>query len=216
MIAMIKSFLSAIADMVKPKKPEKIPQTFDDAVNVIIEMVMNLREDDRSYLLSQTSPHMFAAITHHNIGRMVRNDWQLWVDGSPLYLYMKRFYGISHADDISGVIFMCAWQKMTNKAMTPKVFADACLEYWKTIEENGENGVTIEMRDGEVIAHPRKSNEADTVDGGTQVIRVDSSRLPGCKTGSDAGDGKEVGEVQGEAEEGLPEEGNGTSSGSRR
>jgi hypothetical protein len=70
---------------------------------------------------------------------------------------MKREYGIDHPDDISGVISMCAWQKLNGEEMTPKVFADSCIEYWKTVEESGDNGLVIEVKEsGEVKAHPKR------------------------------------------------------------
>lgn len=154
---MIKNMLSAIKEAVsvgifrRVKSDNTPPADLDSAINKLCVMIISLREDDRSYLLSQSTPQMFAATIHNNIGRSIRNKWLLWDQTSPIVRYMKKEYGITHADDISGVISMCTFQKLNNVEQTPKLFSDACIEYWETIDSSESVEIHINA-DGSVKA----------------------------------------------------------------
>lgn len=157
---MLKSFGGTILELVgrrKRKSVTVIPYDLRSSVYALTVILLRLRESDKAYLFNQSSPQMFATTIHDNIGRSIRNAWGLWEEESQLRNYFKENYGIDHADDISGVISMCTWQELNNKEMTPKIFADSCIEYWRTVEESGGNGLVVEVKEtGEVKLHPKE------------------------------------------------------------
>lgn len=130
------------------------PVGFEGAVQQFCNMIQTMRSSDKDYLMGQRTPHLFASTLHHNLGRTVRNQWGLWAEDSELRDHMKKRFGVDHPDDISSMVMMCSWQKLNGKPMTPSIFAEACVEYWKTIEES-DKGVRIYTdQSGEVKVEP--------------------------------------------------------------
>jgi hypothetical protein len=113
----------------------KVPETLEEAIDKFIAIISSLKKSEREHLLGQENAQLFAVTLHHNIGRRVRNEWRLWEKDAPLVVYMKLKYEVDHADDIYSIVSMCAYQKINNQMMTPRLFADACIEHWEMLEK---------------------------------------------------------------------------------
>lgn len=126
------------------------PETFEEAVNQFSKVVKGMKGEDRIYLVNQKTAELFAATLHHNMGRFIRNKWGIWSDACPLRDHMKRRFGVEHPDDISSIIMMCSWQQLNRLPLTPIPFAEACIEYWKSVENQPANkSYTIHVEMGE-------------------------------------------------------------------
>jgi hypothetical protein len=77
-----------------------LPQTLDEAV----EALYTLAESLPGALEYIKNTQNWAIQQHHQLGRTYRNLWSLWDRTTPLVNFMNTTYGISHADDISGLI----------------------------------------------------------------------------------------------------------------
>jgi hypothetical protein len=51
---------------------------------------------------------------HHNLGRCIRNNWNLWEEGSTLREFFES-EGINHADDMSGIILQTFHRHLNEK-----------------------------------------------------------------------------------------------------
>lgn len=83
----------------------KIPETLEEAILILVanntSQLEKLRNDDM-------------AKYHHGTGTNIRNAWGLWKKDSPLHKHLHERFGLSHADDLSGIIFYC-FHKAINK-----------------------------------------------------------------------------------------------------
>jgi hypothetical protein len=132
----IKSFIKAFMLVFgKNKKAVCMPTTFEEAVSGMTHIISVMREEDKDYLINQKTAELFAASLHHNIGRSIRNNWMLWDKTSPLVRHFEIRYGVTHADDISGIVIMCTWQFLNSQPMTPEKYAKSCIDYWKKISK---------------------------------------------------------------------------------
>lgn len=90
------------------KLGEKIPQTINEAIDVIVS---SLEKDDIDFIKSNDS-----ASVHFTFGRALRNNWKLWAEESPIKNdFKKRFHLFGHADDISSIILIGVWAKVEGK-----------------------------------------------------------------------------------------------------
>ena len=63
---------------------------------------------------------------HHNLGRWLRNNWELWDENKELHKHFKSL-GIWHADDMSGIILTTYYRKIHN--LLPKL--DEQIQHYK-------------------------------------------------------------------------------------
>jgi hypothetical protein len=91
----------------KNMESEKIPETLDEAVDLIIS---NISEDDLQKL-KQMDYHTFIGHIHMFFGRGLRNDWHLWFNDNALTEYFTSI-GINHGDDRSGIILQSVFNKV--------------------------------------------------------------------------------------------------------
>lgn len=71
------------------------PLTFEEAVQEVIEDLL-----EAAIPKKETEIGLY----HHGYGTALRNEWGLWVEGTPLRSHMKERFGLGHADDLSGLI----------------------------------------------------------------------------------------------------------------
>ena len=67
---------------------------------------------------------------HSNLGRWIRNNWELWHAGS-----MTKFFnelGIHHADDMSGIIIESFWHHLRNEPLNLDNQILYYKEFWAT------------------------------------------------------------------------------------
>lgn len=105
----------------KKRKVDKV-KTFDDAVNYLIKNFNNK---------NFSNPYW-----HHNDGRKLRNDLNLWNRDTPLCLFMKNKYNITHPDDISGLILNAAKSKLNSINFDLAKEAKFYSDYWDKISNN--------------------------------------------------------------------------------
>lgn len=154
------SFSNLFNREMKSLKNHEKPYGFEMAVHLLYSMVKSMNRENREYLINQKTPQLFATCLHHNIGRTMRNNWGLWEDKNQLRNHMYKRFGIDHPDDISSVISMCTWQKLNNKPMTPSIFADSCIKYWDTLNNNNGKSLRVIVEDSGVIkVEPTENNE---------------------------------------------------------
>lgn len=66
---------------------------------------------------------------HSNLGRWLRNNWGLW-HGSNLSKYFNSL-GITHADDMSGIILTSFWRYRHNKPLELDEQVQEYKNYWE-------------------------------------------------------------------------------------
>ncbi len=74
---------------------------------------------------------------HHGIGRVLRNELELW-GKNKLTEYFKR-KGISHPDDMSGILLTSFHRRLNNKDICLEGQIETYIEYWKTAEKESPN-----------------------------------------------------------------------------
>jgi hypothetical protein len=115
----------------KKKKVSRV-KTFDDAVNFLIKNFNNKNFNNPYW--------------HHNDGRDLRNDLNLWSNESPIVVFMKNNYGITHADDISGLILNAAIAKLSDAEFDLKEQSKYYLDYWDSLHKTGS--AELKLKDG--------------------------------------------------------------------
>jgi len=134
--AWVKSIITGIRILFSKKRRETIshPKTLEEAMDAVIMALDSTLEHDRKYLMEAGSSHDFAAILHHSFGRFMRNRWQLWDNESALYKDINGRFGLTHGDDLSGIILQCTWDKIKGNRHQPQVYADSYKSYWAVVE----------------------------------------------------------------------------------
>jgi len=69
----------------------------------------------------------------HSGGRTIRNLWGLWRDGSPLRDQMVAQFKLTHADDLSLLIFGACWDDAQGVPRQTEQDVQTCVEHWKTM-----------------------------------------------------------------------------------
>ena len=72
------------------------PATIPEAIDLLEQ---HLTEKDKQ-LICMAGPDG----CHHTLGRDIRNGWGLWMSCAPIVRWSDTTYGVTHADDISGLI----------------------------------------------------------------------------------------------------------------
>jgi hypothetical protein len=103
----------------------EIPKDLDEAVVALRQMLPQSELDRfRSWSYEEAQ-----AAAHHSVGRKIRNEWRLWHD-SPLSEWFRNELRVTHADDMSGMIFDALWCDLNEQPRrTAKLFAEY-QEHW--------------------------------------------------------------------------------------
>lgn len=117
------------------REPIIIPNSFEEAVNRFIGM---LEANNELHYIQDNDKQAFCGITHHGVGRWIRNNWGLWQKIGGLYdeLHLK---GLWHADDMSGCIIDAAWCKVRGEEFDLEAEVEKYKQYWQKngIHEEG-------------------------------------------------------------------------------
>lgn len=73
---------------------------------------------------------------HHTYGREIRNSWSLWDRNGNLKRNAKQNYGLSHADDISGLILAWTFARIRGQEFDPQEHTNLYKDYWKSIGQD--------------------------------------------------------------------------------
>jgi len=109
-----------------------VPTTLDEAVKLLKE---GLTAEDIKEIQRPTS---VSSQCHFTGGMMLRNEWSLWEKDTILVRWFQGRYGITHADDISGIILECLWNDVRGEPRRDKELAEHFKKHWKEQGENNE------------------------------------------------------------------------------
>lgn len=93
------------------------------------QIVQNLSPHERAFILEQESP----VGIHFTAGMSLRNDLSLWSKNSPIRRDAVDNYGISHADDISGLIFKWVWALIRNEKFDHQAIVEGYEKHWQNV-----------------------------------------------------------------------------------
>lgn len=106
-------------------------ETLKQAVDKVIEII-----HERDYLMTQVlgePEEAFVVGMHSSFGRWIRNTWGLWDPESALSKHFAKM-GITHADDMSGIIMTCAYREMYQREWRLKEQVDQYKKYWEEVD----------------------------------------------------------------------------------
>lgn len=102
------------------------PETFEEA----IERTTKLIEQVPDFDFWNETEGAFVAMLHHNLGQHIRNHWGLWSQDSGLYKELSGKFMLSHADDLSGLIFRAVYRRKNDIPLELEESAAATHEFW--------------------------------------------------------------------------------------
>jgi hypothetical protein len=106
----------------------EIPTTLEEAVQNIVEE--NCRNDPRTTSeWSEMNEREAIAAIHHSAGQCIRNNWGLWT-GGPLALHFHARFGLTHADDMSGLILTCVHRQLCGLPWYPESEVARYERFW--------------------------------------------------------------------------------------
>lgn len=76
----------------------------------------------------------FMVQSHHGMGRFLRNELQLWSEGSKVVKFFGEIYGVYHPDDISTILLKKLFFIHNNAWVLED--AQKYKEYWMQMEQN--------------------------------------------------------------------------------
>jgi hypothetical protein len=86
-----------------------------------------LKQSEKDNIKSKNEDE-FTAEAHFGLGLWIRNNWALW-KGSRLYCFFKA-KGISHPDDMSGIILTSYYRKLNNTDIKLDTQIEEYRKYW--------------------------------------------------------------------------------------
>lgn len=121
------------------REDRNVPVTLEQASRRAMEIM--LEQAEWNPLNTAQTAWQLAAITHSNLGRWMRNNWGLWSRNSKLYADIHGRFGLTHADDMSGLILLGAWHyhKGTDPHGDWSAATARYLEHWLEIEQLGRH-----------------------------------------------------------------------------
>lgn len=103
----------------------QIPETLEDAVKLVTEM-----EGAEEWAKETDDANSAGAMIHHFAGMAIRNEWGLWC-GMPLARHLYERFGLAHADDMSGLIFHCAWKELNGQPWDVEPVIERYRRHWE-------------------------------------------------------------------------------------
>jgi hypothetical protein len=87
----------------------------------------------------------FMVQSHHGMGRFLRNELQLWSEGSKVVAFFGTTYGVYHPVDISTILLKKLFFIHNNAWVLED--AQQYKEYWTAMEQNkGKNEYTVDFK----------------------------------------------------------------------
>jgi hypothetical protein len=99
-----------------------IPMTLEDAV-------AQLKAEQETAEWAKSVEQEAVGAVHFTGGMRLRNDWGLWT-GSRLALNLHHRFGLTHADDMSGLILHCLHREMNGLPWEVEIEVDRYRVYW--------------------------------------------------------------------------------------
>lgn len=102
-----------------------VPINLDESVMILKD---HLTEEDIKEIQRPTS---VSTQCHFSMGMMIRNEWSLWEQDTVLVRWFQGKYGLTHADDISGIILECLWNDVRGEPRRDKILAEQFKKHWE-------------------------------------------------------------------------------------
>jgi len=106
-----------------------VPNTFKECTQALNEKLSPQSQIE----LMQLSKNELV-LTHHGLGRWIRNNWGLWTEG-PLYHDMKSM-GFRHPDDMSGTIIKEYWLYLNKQPSEIEQDLTRYNQHWDNLTKN--------------------------------------------------------------------------------
>jgi hypothetical protein len=110
-----------------------IPLSLDEGIKWLVS---TMSDDDRAYILGIDNAEEFIGVSHFSHASGIRNNWGLW-SGGPLKDWFKS-QGITHADDMSNVIFEALWYKIHKREYDIKKAKEKFDAHWLQYGDLGD------------------------------------------------------------------------------
>ena len=101
-----------------------IPKHLDDAISKLDDF---FPDEEKKFITSNPESEMIQY--HSTTGRWIRNNWGLWGDGKLKEWFMEK--GISHPDDMSGIILTSYWRWKNDRPLNLDAQIKYYQDYWK-------------------------------------------------------------------------------------
>jgi hypothetical protein len=110
----------------------KQPSNLEEA-HFLLRILLKEKVED----IKNIPKNKLTSMTHHYLGRTIRNDWKMWDNGR-----INKFFhqlGITHPDDMSGIIIESFHCKLNKKPFDLNKNVHDTKEYYKRINEKSYN-----------------------------------------------------------------------------
>ena len=122
--------MSGIMPRTIKKEKMNIPKSITEAILTLEEMII---EEDKKFILNSEEKKVLGSY-HHGIGMWMRNNWGFWKDEeTPLKTEFKNM-GITHPDDMSGIIITSFYRHLHGQPLYLEKQAQHYIDYWKENE----------------------------------------------------------------------------------
>lgn len=120
-----------------PVKPadDIVPSTLEEAIQAVLARVA--APDVQTFI---KNPESKPAMVHESMGQGMRNAWSLWDKETVFVRHCIDTYGLSHGDDISGLIFHCVWKDVRGEDRDIDGFVQSCKDHWRKMGIDPKTG----------------------------------------------------------------------------
>lgn len=126
-----------IADLPQPKD-------IDDAIEILVSAATT---EDKVSIREAESVGAIMGVTHHSFGMALRNHWKLWFRDTPAVEVTEKKYGVSHADDVSGLIMQGFFAKVRGETFDFEAEAAGYRAHWAAMKA-GDRVVEVKAPGG--------------------------------------------------------------------
>lgn len=103
---------------------DSVPSSISEA----LQMFLNALTDEEKKTLTEIEEDDIC-VFHHSWGEDIRNEWSMWKKETPLVNSFKEI-GISHADDMSGIVLRSAHRKLNKNPIRLGEQVKQYQDYW--------------------------------------------------------------------------------------
>ena len=100
-----------------------VPASLDEAVELLIESL----SFSELVIIKQSTVNNL----HMSVGRYIRNVWSLWEQDTPLLMWFKTQYDITHPDDVSSIILDALISDLNRKPRSTERLVAGFIEHWR-------------------------------------------------------------------------------------
>jgi hypothetical protein len=90
---------------------DEIPTNLEEAVAALLVTI----PDEELKKFASWDRERAGNEAHHTVGRWIRNEWKLWVEGTPLREWFDKEIHAQHPDDMSSIIIDALWNDLNEK-----------------------------------------------------------------------------------------------------